>query len=92
MGLHLVEIELDVLTINGPLRYQTRFAPGLNVLAAPNSYGKSTLLQGIVFALGLEGMLTRSTAPPLGPIMTTVADLPGDDRAAVVESSSTSSR
>jgi len=89
MSLRLVEISLDVLTTVGPLRYRTRFGPGLNVLAAPNTYGKSTLFQGIIFALGLEGMLTSSRAAPLGPIMTTVADLPGNNRAAVVESSVT---
>lgn len=89
MTLRLVDISLDVLTIAGSLEYSTEFESGLNVLAAPNSYGKSTLLQGIVFALGLEGMLSRSTAAPLGPIMTTVADLPGGQRAGVVESSVT---
>jgi hypothetical protein len=89
MSLQLVDISLDVLTTMGPLQYKTRFGPGLNVLAAPNSYGKSTLLQGIIFALGLEGMLTSSHAAPLGPIMTTVADLPGGNRPAVVESSVT---
>lgn len=89
MSLRLVEITLDVLTSSGPLRYTTRFGAGLNVLAAPNSYGKSTLSQSIVFALGLEGMLSASHAPPLGPAMMTVADLPGHDRAGVVESSVT---
>ena len=67
MSLQLVEISLDVLTSSGPLRYGTRFGAGLNVLAAPNSYGKSTLSQSIIFALGLEGMLSASHAPPLGP-------------------------
>jgi hypothetical protein len=89
MSLQLVDVTLDVLTAKGPLRYATRFGPGLNVLAAPNSYGKSTLTQGIIFALGLEGMMTSSRVPPLGPIMTTVADLPGGDRVSVVESSVT---
>jgi hypothetical protein len=89
MTLHLVDISLDVLTVSGPLNYSSRFETGLNVLAAPNSYGKSTLLQGIIFALGLEGMFGRSTVPPLGPIMKTVADLPDGSRPAVVESSIT---
>ena len=89
MSLQLVEITLDVLTSSAPLRYTTRFGAGLNVLAAPNTYGKSTLAQGIVFALGLEGMLSASHTPPLGPAMMTVADLPSQQRAAVVESSVT---
>ncbi|WP_139210100.1 hypothetical protein [Microlunatus flavus] len=89
MTLRLVQISLDVLTAAGPLNYSTRFQAGLNVLAAPNSYGKSTLLQGVIFALGLEGMLSRSTVAPLGPIMTTVADLPDGRRSAVIESAVT---
>lgn len=89
MSLRLVDVRLDVLTTGGRLGYTAAFSDGLNVLAAPNSYGKSTLFQAIVFALGLEGMLTRSHALPLGPIMTTVADLPDRTRAAVVESSVT---
>lgn len=56
------------------------------MLAAPNSYGKSTLLHSIVYALGLEGMFSSSHSSPLGPAMTTVVDLPGGQRAAVVES------
>jgi hypothetical protein len=89
MTLRLVDLSIDVLTSAGPLRYFTRFSNGLNVFAAPNSYGKSTMLQSIVFALGLEGMLSRSSAPPLGPVMTTVADLPDGQRPGVVESSVT---
>jgi hypothetical protein len=85
----LVDVTLDVLTSAGPLRYTTRFGPGLNVLAAPNSFGKSTLTQSIIFALGLEGMLGASHVPPLGPAMMTVADLPDGGRAGVIESSVT---
>ena len=33
------------------------FAPGLNVIRAPNTSGKSTCIQAIIYALGLEGML-----------------------------------
>lgn len=88
MSLRLIDIHIDVLTTQGRAGYQTRFGPGLNVLSAPNSFGKSTLLQSIIFALGLEGMLTRSRAIPLGPVMTSVADLP-EGRVGVVESSVT---
>ncbi len=46
------------------------FAPGLVVLRADNSSGKSTCLQGIVYALGLEGMLSASRAIPLPHVAT----------------------
>ena len=47
-----------------------QFAPGLVVLRADNSTGKSTSLQAVIFALGLEGMLSPSHAIPLPHAMT----------------------
>jgi hypothetical protein len=41
------------------------FEPGLNVLQAPNTSGKSTCLQAIIFALGLERSLGPQLAIPL---------------------------
>jgi hypothetical protein len=53
--MRVVAVALDVETTRGHISYQCRLQPGLNVLRAPNSWGKSTLLQSIVYALGLEG-------------------------------------
>ncbi|UTT45355.1 hypothetical protein [Micrococcus luteus] len=47
-----------------------KFVEGLNLLRADNSSGKSTALQGIIYALGLEGMLGPSQRIPLPHAMT----------------------
>jgi hypothetical protein len=68
--MRIVSVALNVQSTLGPFSYQCRLEPGLNVLNAPNSWGKSTLLQSIVYALGLEGSLSASRRVPLGPAMT----------------------
>ncbi len=88
MTLQLVAIRLQLNTSRGPAGYEARFGSGLNVLNADNSWGKSTLLQGIVYALGLEGALSASRKSPLGPAMTQAIDTPLGP-ATVVESSVT---
>ncbi|MFE2086128.1 hypothetical protein [Streptomyces sp. NPDC059460] len=84
--LKLVEIEIASRTDLGELRYHTRFTNGLNVLSAPNSFGKSTLVQAVIYGLGLEGMLSASRQPPFGPALLTVADFPDGRRGRVRES------
>jgi hypothetical protein len=81
-----VTVALDVNTTQGRARYRADLQPGLNVLNADNSWGKSTLLQSVVFALGLEGSLSASRRTPLGPAMTQAIDT-DTGRVGVVESS-----
>ena len=44
--------------------------PGLTVISAENTRGKSTLVQAIIFALGLEKMLSPRREVPLPRVMT----------------------
>ncbi len=74
--MRVVAVSLDAVTSLGHASYHARMEPGLNVLSAPNSWGKSTLLQSIVYALGLEGALSASNRVPLGPAMTQVIQTP----------------
>jgi hypothetical protein len=83
--MRIVDVSLRVRSSVGASEYSTRFGVGLNVIRAPNSWGKSTLLQSIVYALGLEGALSASRRSPLGPAMTTVLDTE-KGRGAVIES------
>lgn len=53
---------------------------GLVVLRAENTSGKSTCVQSIVYALGLEGMLGPSYAVPLPHVMTHSLDDNGVER------------
>jgi predicted nuclease with TOPRIM domain len=84
--LKIADLEICSRTELGTLRYFARFQDGLNVLAAPNSFGKSTLLQAIIYGLGLEGMFSSSRKAPFGPALLSVADFPNEQRARVRES------
>lgn len=57
--------------MTGSARYRTqlKFGPGLNVICAENTSGKSTALQAIVYALGLEKMWGPRIDVPLAHAM-----------------------
>ena len=63
-------LKLVASTKLGPVGRVIRFTDGLNLIRADNSSGKSTALQSIVYALGLEGMLSASHRIPLAHAMT----------------------
>jgi len=88
MTMRYISVQLDVVTADDRASYQTRFSAGLNVIEAPNSWGKSTLVQSLVYGLGLEGSFSTSHLSPLGEAMTSSIELNGH-RQAVVESSVT---
>lgn len=69
-GLRINALKLTATTTSGEVGRTLEFAPGLNLLRADNSSGKSTALQGIVYALGLEGMLSPTQRIPLTHAMT----------------------
>lgn len=70
MGLRLRHLALRVRTDSGMFGADIPFASGLNVLWADNTKGKSTCVQSIVFALGLERMLSAQRDIPLQYAMT----------------------
>ncbi|MCW5827504.1 MAG: hypothetical protein KIT38_13255 [Gemmatimonadaceae bacterium] len=70
-------VRLVVETAAGVVGREVRFADGLVLVRADNSCGKSTLLLGILYALGLEGMLGPSHAVPLKHAMTSHIDVDG---------------
>lgn len=51
---------------------------GLNILSAPNTTGKSTVLQSIIYALGLERMLSPKREIPLPYAMQDRVRIDGD--------------
>ena len=72
-------LKLAVQTEAGEAGRVLRFTKGLNLLRADNSSGKSTALQAIIYALGLEGMLSASHRIPLPHAMTDRLVLDGVD-------------
>src|SRR5260370_41484888 len=65
MSLKVRHLTIRVQTADGLYGVSIPFQDGLCVLRAPNSSGKSTCLQAIVYALGLEGMLSAAHQVPL---------------------------
>jgi hypothetical protein len=88
MTFRYLDIELTVTTATRTASRRIDFIAGLNVLQAPNSWGKSTLIQSLVYGLGLEGAFSASHLSPLGEAMSSVIDL-DDQREAITESSVT---
>ncbi|MFC3481885.1 ATP-binding protein [Kocuria carniphila] len=77
--LRINALRLTATTAEGEVGRELRFVDGLNLLRADNSSGKSTALQGIIYALGLEGMLGPSQRIPLPHAMTDNVTVRGVD-------------
>jgi hypothetical protein len=74
------------MTAEGRFGTRVSFGPGLNVLRADNSSGKSTLLQSILWGLGLEGMLGPGKRVPLTPSVVEELRTPEGNELGVLES------
>ena len=69
-SLRIRALSLRVDTDYGAAGRTLRFTEGLNLLRADNTSGKSTALQAMIYALGLEGMLSPTRRVPLPHAMT----------------------
>ncbi len=88
MTFRLRHLRLRAETKAGTFGADLPFKPGLNVLWADNTKGKSTCLQGVLYALGLERMLSPRREVPLTYVMTQHLDDPETgERHSVLESS-----
>ncbi|WP_291794775.1 AAA family ATPase [Brevibacterium sp.] len=83
--MRLRSLKLFAHTEFGTAQRQLNFREGLNVIRADNTSGKSTALQAIVYALGLEGMLSPSHRTPLAHAMTDSIEIDSEPRP-IVES------
>jgi hypothetical protein len=83
--LRIRHLLITVNTDKGQFGARTDFSDGLNVVRAENYAGKSTLLQAIVYALGLEGMLSPSHDVPLPHAVTDYVEYEGG-KATVIDS------
>lgn len=81
--LRLISIRLRAETYYGLMGRNLDFSDGLNLIRADNSKGKSTALNGIIFALGLEGMLSSSHRIPLAYAMTDTILIDGKEEEVV---------
>lgn len=84
MTILIRHLRLRAETSSGPFGADIPFTTGLNVLWADNTKGKSTSLQGLLYALGLERMLSPRREIPLTYVMT--SHLEEDDKTDVKHS------
>lgn len=71
MTLRLRHLRMRAITSAGPYGADIPFEPGLNVIWADNTKGKSTCMQAMLYVLGLEKMLSPRREIPLPHAMTT---------------------
>ena len=87
MTLRFQRLRLRAVTSDGVYGADVPFASGLTVLWADNTKGKSTCMQGMLYALGLERMLSPRREIPLPHAMTTYLNTDDEKRVEVLESS-----
>lgn len=73
--MRLRQLQIKIITVDGPYGATVPFPDGLVVIWADNSMGKSTCARAILVALGMEAMLTTSQQElPLPLAMTAKLD------------------
>lgn len=86
MTLRLRHLRMRAETAGGTYGADIRFGPGLTVIWADNTKGKSTCMQGMLYALGLERMLSPRREVPLPHAMTSYLETDSKERQDVLES------
>lgn len=79
MTMALTHLCLRVVTPKGLCGVDIPFTEGLFIIRGDNSSGKSTCIQAIIYALGLEGMLSASHEIPLPHVMTELIEVDGEE-------------
>lgn len=69
--LKIEQLSIRTNTNDGIYGVDIPFKDGLNIIHAENTHGKSTCIQSLIFALGLEGCLGPSRKVPLKTALTT---------------------
>jgi hypothetical protein len=70
---------LDIRTTNDSYGVNIPFKDGLVILRADNTSGKSTCIDAIIYALGLERMLFAQEKVPLPHVMTSLLEDEGEE-------------
>lgn len=86
MTLRLRHLRMRATTAGGLYGADIGFGPGLTVIWADNTKGKSTCMQGMLYALGLERMLSPRREVPLPHAMTSYLETDSKERQEVLES------
>jgi hypothetical protein len=87
LTLRLRHLRLRANTTGGLYGTDMSFGPGLTVIWADNTKGKSTCMQGMLYALGMERMLSPRREIPLPHAMTSFVETDDAQQHSVLESS-----
>lgn len=79
MRLKFNTLLLRISTEKGDFGVKIGFTDGLNILRADNSSGKSTCLQSMIYALGLEGMWSARHDVPMPHVVTDFIEYKGKE-------------
>jgi hypothetical protein len=85
-SLRIEKLSIRTSTNDGLYGVDIPFVSGLNIIHAENTHGKSTCIQSIIFALGLEGCLGPSRKVPLKTALTTQLRKANGSKAIIIES------
>jgi len=77
---------MRAITSSGPYGADITFGRGLTVIWADNTKGKSTCIQGMLYALGMERMLSPRREVPLPHAMVSYLETDTKERIEVLES------
>ncbi|MDW9480460.1 hypothetical protein [Sinorhizobium meliloti] len=70
MKFSISKVLIHATTASGQFGTELELQVGLNVVKAPNTSGKSTSLQAVLYGLGLERMLGPRVETPFGHVLT----------------------
>jgi hypothetical protein len=65
----LEALKLNILTDDGPFKTYSTFSNGLNIVRAKNSTGKSSFMNSILYALGVEELLGGTNGKTMKPVL-----------------------
>lgn len=79
MKLRVNAFRLTLSTNKGPFGAKALFNDGLNVIRAENTSGKSTLINGMLYALGIEILVGKRGVEATKPVMWSTGDYEGNE-------------
>jgi hypothetical protein len=85
-NMKIEQLSIRTKTNDGMYGVDIPFKSGLNIIHAENTHGKSTCIQSIIFALGLEGCLGPSRKVPLKTALTSQLRKSNGGMASIFES------
>lgn len=77
MKLHINALRVTLATDKGPYGATASFDSGLNIIRAENTSGKSALMNGMLYALGLEILVGKRGTKASKPVLWSAGDYDG---------------